>query len=653
MRKLNILYALFLITIALFMAFSTFVSKLMLDKSEIDHNIINVSGKQRMLNQKMLKCLNIIYYSENKNEQKLRYDELKQTLNDWTQIENQLQKHLLKRNSESENDLLITELTQKKQQAFKMLKNILLSNNELPDKLLIKELLNYLNVEGQNIANLTNQITNNFENSSKKHINDIENIILILFFLLILILLLHARFIYMPVSKKISNTIKELDVSKKQLSEWNHNLEEKITESTRELLEFNIELQKFADNQTAFNDVLMLSISKKTLNEKLDEILDILLSLHWLSLEKTGAIFLANEENKELTLIANKNLGKDIATICSVVPYGRCHCGKSAENKEIVFSNCLDSSHENTYEGIQPHGHFCIPILDEDKLLGVINVYIKNAYTRKPFDDNFFLTFAHLVAQIIKFHQAKIEVETLNKYLVGKNKELEEFTYITSHDLQEPLRTITSFVEIIQNEYSEKCDNRFNDYFIFIAQGTDRMRKLIKSVLDYSRLGKYPQISQKDLNEVLKNVLEDINTMILETNAKITVEKLPIIYVHYPEIKQLFQNLIINAIKYRKNGVSPEIEISAKKIEGFWLFSVQDNGIGIDEKHSDKIFQIFQRLHKRSEFEGLGIGLAFCKKIIDLHNGNIWLKSNVGIGTTFYFTISNSPIKTNEQLKSN
>ena len=650
MRKLNILYVSFLITIALLMAISTYISKIMLDRSENDHTIINISGKQRMLNQRIIKCLTIIYYSENINEQKIKYRELKQSLNEWSKIDKEITKYQLENGSSNiKTELLVKELTAKKQKAFKVFNNFLLTNNELPDKLSTKEILTFLAVEEKIFSYLTNQITNDFENSSKEHINSIKDIIQFLFLLLLIILILHSVFIFSPMSKKISNTIKQLDVSKKQLSEWNHNLEDKIADSTKELLIINEELQKLADKQTAFNDVLMLTISKETLNEKLNKVLNILLSLHWLSLEKKGAIFLANEEKQELTLAANNNLGEKISNICSIVPYGSCHCGRAALNKDIVFSNCLDNLHEITYDGIQPHGHFCIPILFEDKLIGVINVYIKNAFERNHYDDYFFKTFAYLVAHIIKFHQSKTEVETLNKYLVGKNKELEEFTYITSHDLQEPLRTISSFVEIIEKEYSEKNDTRFNEYFKFIVQGTDRMRKLIKSVLDYSRLGKNPHISQIDINEVLKNVLEDINTMILETKAKVTFEKLPIIYVHFPEIKQLFQNLIINAIKYRKKDVLPEIEISAKKIDNFWIFSVKDNGIGIDDKHKDKIFQIFQRLHKRSEFEGLGIGLAFCKKIIELHNGNIWIKSEVGIETTFYFTISDTLLKINEQ----
>ncbi|MBU0487686.1 MAG: response regulator [Bacteroidetes bacterium] len=400
------------------------------------------------------------------------------------------------------------------------------------------------------------------------------------------------------------------------------------------------QLKIFSDNQSAFNDVLLLILQEQTLAETLEKILDVLLSLEWLSLDSKGSIFLVGEKPDELVMTVSKNLREELLTICSVVPFGRCHCGTAALRRETVFSNCLDHAHENTFDGIEPHGHYCIPILHKDTLLGVINVYVKEHYVRKIEDDNFFNAFASLVAETIIHHRNRDRIKTLSQHLIEKNKDLEQFAYITSHDLQEPLRTITSFVDLIEKEYANTLDDEFKVYFKFIDQATDRMRALIKGVLDYSRIGKNKETTLVNCNVVLNDVVSDLGAIIAGNQAKIDFSNLPSIHANQLEIKQLFQNLIVNAIKYRKADIAPLINITAKKDNTFWQFAVKDNGIGIEEMHQQKIFQFFQQLHNRGEYEGLGIGLAFCKKIVELHNGRIWVVSTFGEGCTFYFTIS-------------
>lgn len=221
-----------------------------------------------------------------------------------------------------------------------------------------------------------------------------------------------------------------------------------------------------------------------------------------------------------------------------------------------------------------------------------------------------------------------------------KNKELEQFTYIASHDLQEPLRSITSFIELFQQEYQGVFDENAQMYFEFVQQSTGRMKELIKGLLDYSRIGKQMIIRKEDLNEILKNVIHDLTNSIDRSQAKITFEDLPSLYASGLHLRILFQNLIANALKFHKPGVPPEIHISAEQDKTHWLFCISDNGIGMDNKYQDKIFTIFQRLHSKEAYEGTGIGLAHCKKIVQLHDGKIWFDSEIGKGTKFYFTIS-------------
>ena len=249
-----------------------------------------------------------------------------------------------------------------------------------------------------------------------------------------------------------------------------------------------------------------------------------------------------------------------------------------------------------------------------------------------------------LIAMRDNLKTSEKSIEIKNKELERKNIEMEQFAYIASHDLQEPLRTTSSFVELLQNDYKGKLDEDGDKYLTYIAQASDRMRVLIKDLLEYSRIGKKKEIKEVDCNVMLSEVLADIGMATKERNAEITRETLPVINGFPTEIKQLFQNLIMNAMKFTEKNVIPKINIAVKEIKDHWQFAVTDNGIGIAQEHNDRIFVIFQRLHTRNEYAGSGIGLSHCKKIVELHKGKIWVDSAPGKGSTFYFTIQQNNI---------
>jgi ligand-binding sensor domain-containing protein/signal transduction histidine kinase len=235
--------------------------------------------------------------------------------------------------------------------------------------------------------------------------------------------------------------------------------------------------------------------------------------------------------------------------------------------------------------------------------------------------------------------RARQEAEEANKELERKNKELEQFAYVASHDMQEPLRTTASFVQLLQKQYQGKLDETADKYFMYVLQSSERMKVLIQDLLDYSRIGRKQELERVDCNQVMEDMLVDLGIAIKEAQAEISYDRLPVIKGYHTEIKLLFQNLVINAIKFRKKDAIPKVKICARKKDGFWEFIFRDNGIGIDEKHGDRIFVIFQRLHNRNEYKGSGIGLAHCKKIVELHGGKIWFESVQGEGTAFHFTI--------------
>jgi PAS domain S-box-containing protein len=232
------------------------------------------------------------------------------------------------------------------------------------------------------------------------------------------------------------------------------------------------------------------------------------------------------------------------------------------------------------------------------------------------------------------------KVQQRTAELESKNKELEQFAYVASHDLQEPLRTTSSFVELIRKQYHGQLDANADKYIDYVIQASDRMKTLIKDLLDYSRIGREKQFEPVDCNQVFDAVMADLAKVIRENKAVIVAGKLPVVNAFPTELKLLFQNLISNSIKFQRAGIAPRIEISTKKENGYWHFAFRDNGIGIDPQYQHRIFIIFQRLHNRSQYEGSGIGLAHCKKIVELHGGKIWVESEYGNGSTFHFTLA-------------
>lgn len=223
--------------------------------------------------------------------------------------------------------------------------------------------------------------------------------------------------------------------------------------------------------------------------------------------------------------------------------------------------------------------------------------------------------------------------------LTDSNVELERFAYIASHDLQEPLRGIRSYLQLLHREYQGQLSSDALRYIHFAIQGAERMKKLIADLLEYSLLPTYGEPSHEvDLDEVIREIVTVLRPQLIEQGARITTDPLPVVRNEKMRMVQLFQNLIGNAIKYRDKA-DPRIHIGVSDRADHWVFSVKDNGIGIDPLFFDKIFIIFQRLHGWNEYPGTGIGLTICKKIVERRGGRIWVDSAPGKGSTFFFTM--------------
>ena len=300
----------------------------------------------------------------------------------------------------------------------------------------------------------------------------------------------------------------------------------------------------------------------------------------------------------------------------------------------IPLLDSYDLSYDNSDRGSSQEQIIELPALHGNTTtINLVQIPIEDA-TNTP-------KLLYVAQDITQRKQAEQQLTASNSELLKSNKELEQFAYVASHDLREPLRMVTSFTQLLAQRYHNRLDDEADTIIGFAVDGAKRMETLIENLLLYSRVGKNDKPLQVvDCNLVLQKALSNLQLLIQENNATVVVRPLPHIVGDESQLIQLFQNLIDNAITYRSQS-DPLIEIDAKSDRQGWLFSVKDNGISIDPKYSHRIFEVFQRLHPKDKYSGTGVGLAICKKIVERHGGNIWLESESGVGSIFWLTLSN------------
>ncbi|MGE5439042.1 MAG: ATP-binding protein, partial [Bacteroidota bacterium] len=298
-------------------------------------------------------------------------------------------------------------------------------------------------------------------------------------------------------------------------------------------------------------------------------------------------------------------------------------------------------------EKLEAGSLLAVPLKVDRKVYGVLVLLRKRVSPGFSTEDvDFVEEIAGRIAQRIanarlyneKLQEIEIRRRT-EEMLKRSNSDLEQFAYVASHDLQEPIRMIRSYVQLLEKRYRDRLDKKAEDYMGFISDGALRMQQLVSDLLQYSRITTKAQVFESvDCSLVLADVLTDLKIRIAEENALVEFKDLPVVTGEKTQIRQLFQNLIQNALKF-KGEKRPEVHIGAERVGSYWQFYVSDNGIGIEKEFFERIFIIFQRLHEREKYPGTGIGLAMCKKIVERHSGKIWVESEPGHGTTFYFTL--------------
>ncbi|HEY2628769.1 MAG TPA: ATP-binding protein [Usitatibacter sp.] len=292
-------------------------------------------------------------------------------------------------------------------------------------------------------------------------------------------------------------------------------------------------------------------------------------------------------------------------------------------------------------------GAFALPVLVGDRVLGAIEFFSRDARNPDKWLLQITVSVGRQIGQLMARREAEgalrdahDELELKARELERSNEELQQFAYVASHDLQEPLRMVSSYTQLLERRYGDKLDGDAKEFMEFIVDGAARMKQLIEDLLAYSRVGtRGRELARTESGAALAKALANLHIAQEASGAVVTHDPMPPVVADASQLTQLFQNLIGNAMKFHAAG-APRIHVGTETREHVWVFNVKDNGIGLDTQYADRIFMMFQRLHNKTEYAGTGIGLAICKKIVERHGGRIWVDSTPGQGSTFGFTIA-------------
>ena len=390
--------------------------------------------------------------------------------------------------------------------------------------------------------------------------------------------------------------------------------------------------------------LLDLNREAPTLDEKelLRRSLDIAVSI---TNSEIGYLHLVNEDQQTLTLSTWNDAALKLCTAAFDTHYPIEQAG--------IWADAIRLKHpvvHNDYPSIPdkpgyPEGHFPVlrhmsaPVMEGGKVHLIVGVGNKE----EEYDDHDVTQLQLVANEIQKFvmrRRIELELEAKTLKLQRSNADLEKFAYVSSHDLREPLRMVSSYLQLLEKKYGGALDKDALDYIDFAVTGAKRMDSLIKDLLQYSRVETHGEpLKAVDSEEVLEEALDNLQAAIDEAPSLVTYDNLPVVMADHSQLMRLFQNLVGNAIKYQDPDATPEIHIGAEIAGDEVVFSVRDNGIGIDAQFFERVFVIFQRLHGRHEYSGTGVGLAICKRIVERHGGRIWVESLPGEGATFFFTL--------------
>ena len=439
--------------------------------------------------------------------------------------------------------------------------------------------------------------------------------------------------------------ITERKKAENKLLDYRDHLEELVEERTASLEEHQQQLEKNYDliSKFATDEVLEsgnVQEAFKIIVKNISETLNIGRVGIWFYNDNKSAIICENlyELGKGYTTDRVELYEKDYPSYFKAL----------ARERVINVSDARthESTREFTENYLTPLGissMLDIPIKFKGVIIGVIcHEHIGEIRNWELQEINFLLSLSELLTKAMNSRErilAEQKMLELQKSLQASNRELERFAYIASHDLQEPLRKIKNYIDLLYSRYESLFDERASKYIDIVSDGANRMQELINNILSLSRItSRGNEFREVDSSKLVSEVVETLEMALKDRKAEVIQQNLPEVFGDNGQLRQVFQNLISNSIKFR-GDTDPIVEVSAEEQADSWIFQIKDNGIGFDNEQAEKIFEVFYRLHSKDEYSGTGIGLAICKKIIERHGGEIWAESNPGEGATFYFTL--------------
>ncbi|MEG3640503.1 c-type heme family protein [Magnetococcus sp. PR-3] len=408
-------------------------------------------------------------------------------------------------------------------------------------------------------------------------------------------------------------------------------------------------LQQSLQEQQTISTLLKTAHAESSMQEKLELVLKKLISFPWLSLEAKGSIFLADEANKKLSMVVQKDLAAPLLLECKEIPYGTCLCGRAAQSRETVFEAHVHENHEISFAGMHDHGHYCVPILSGDELLGVLNLYVAAGYKPDHQDELFLQTIVHALSHIITHGRHQEQMKKAQKAAIVARRSAEaansaksQFLANVSHEIRTPLNAILGIGELLAEG---ELDDVKKDYIQTLNRAGEGLLGIINDVLDFSKI----EAGQLGLDPIpfnLKDLLEQTHAIIAVSARNHSVEMLfqpPLelpAYVMGDELrlKQILLNLLSNSTKFTETGqIILAVEAAG---QDFYRFSVQDTGIGIPAEKLLRIFEPFAQVDASTtrQFGGTGLGLAICRQLVEKMGGQMWVESVEGVGSHFFFT---------------
>ena len=413
-----------------------------------------------------------------------------------------------------------------------------------------------------------------------------------------------------------------------------------------ENIENEKQIQEFVESQVALNDIISLTLKNYSLHDFIEKVFDIFFTLKWLNIESKAIVFLNDIKSNKLKLFIKKGFNIELPCFKNGVNLGYCLCGKAFQTKETIVKSSIDEDHTERYENMLEHGHIIVPIKNNKKSLGILNLYLKPYFVPSTREINFVKSVADIISTYITKQQSSEKIISLSRNLMSKNNELNQLMSISTHELRAPLVNIEGFHNEINKTLNldfcnldtttkNEIKNKVNTYSYFIDTNLKKMSNMLKSIQDLHQLNVFEiNFDSINMSNLFQKCILEFQREIQAYDIEIKIHKLENIYADENLIFKVFCNLFENSIKYRKTDEKCVISIESKIKQNFISYTFSDNGIGINKDALSKIFDLFYK--NNFTIKGTRLGLPFVKKIVDLHNGKITIDSTLNNGTSIY-----------------